>query len=486
MPENNSDRGSEYVKDTAKKIVDYIYNADGFDKIKHLFKVNDASIKIDVTGGNFLSYLFARPQSGLYEDSQRVFLDKNYYIHLNDESIECRLSNQWKGKQPVSTRTGNFLLTLIELINKYYADMCEIKFEAGKWHIVAKKKKFTLKDLPLDFQLGFPRRYITALLAKPFVILTGNSGTGKTRIAKQFAQYLECGVDGGQKNWLIVPVGADWTDNSKVLGFFNPLGNEGKGQYECTNIVKFMEQANQHVNIPYFLILDEMNLSHVERYFSDFLSHMEIMDIPFEIDGYGKSLKYPSNLFVVGTVNIDETTYMFSPKVLDRANVIEFKPVKDDVIKLFRGLDDSASIVPANDGSAEAFLSLAQEIRDAAIADTLDVEYIENVFSEIYDVLEGSGFEFAFRTVREIRQYISASCALVEDISSSNSFNLRDAIDEQLVQKIMPKIYGNKKEIGTLLDDLYSLCEKYDFVLSKAKIEQMKGKLAKVQYASFI
>ena len=176
---------------------------------------------------------------------------------------------------------------------------------------------------------------ITSLLAKPFVILTGNSGTGKTRISKQFAEYLEVIDINGEKNWLIVPVGADWTDNARVLGFYNPLADNGVGKYEKTGIIKLIERANDNPEIPYFLLLDEMNLSHVERYFSDFLSHMETPDNPFEIDGYrnkddedestGK-LPYPENLFVIGTVNIDETTYMFSPKVLDRANVIEFKP----------------------------------------------------------------------------------------------------------------------------------------------------------------
>ena len=78
------------------------------------------------------------------------------------------------------------------------------------------------------------------LLAKPFVILTGNSGTGKTRISKQFAEYLEVIDTNGEKNWLIVPVGADWTDNSRVLGFYNPLAENGTGKYEKTGILKLM------------------------------------------------------------------------------------------------------------------------------------------------------------------------------------------------------------------------------------------------------
>ena len=100
-----------------------------------------------------------------------------------------------------------------------------------------------------------------------YVILTGNSGTGKTRISKQFAEYLEVIDINGEKNWLIVPVGADWTDNARVLGFYNPLADNGVGKYEKTGIIKLIERANDNPEIPYFLILDEMNLSHVERYF---------------------------------------------------------------------------------------------------------------------------------------------------------------------------------------------------------------------------
>ena len=328
-------------------------------------------------------------------------------------------------------------------------------------------------------------------MAKPFVILTGNSGTGKTRIAKQFAKYLEVLEKEGDevnKNWLIVPVGADWTDNTKILGFYNPLADNGAGKYEKTGILKLIERANANPNVPYFVILDEMNLSHVERYFSDFLSHMEIPDEAFVLDGYEKKvLPYPENLFVVGTVNIDETTYMFSPKVLDRANVIEFKPDKDDVLNLFDSWQDAAGkIVPAKHGTAEAFLKLAKEIRNGKCnidADGLAV--VKEEFKVIYEIAEKQGYEFAFRTVREIRQYISAANELNEE---GNQFDIYRAIDEQLMQKVLPKIHGNKKEIATLLDELEKICtnENRTLAQSAGKIQQMKGKLATVQYASFI
>ncbi len=504
----NAKKLSRITKDCARQIIDVIYNIDKFEKIKSLLDINEKNVKVNISrtggllpAGNFLRYLFARPNSDLYagdSDKARVFVDKEYTISFETENVECRLTTEWVDSELVEGGNGNYLKALIAIVNEYYKENIEIKTILGERYLYMIKEKFEFKDLPEVLKTDFARRYITSLLAKPFVILTGNSGTGKTRISKQFAEYLEWESDEGKKKWVIIPVGADWTDNTKILGYYNPLAEDGNGKYEKTKIVELIEEANRHKEIPYFVILDEMNLSHVERYFSDFLSHMETPDTPFELEGYTRRLDYPENMFVVGTVNIDETTYMFSPKVLDRANVIEFKPQKEDVFKVFSAAGTVGKMVPVNDGSAQAFLKLAKEIRTGKFAVDEDLthyytdvdgdftgsnlDYVEGVFSDIYEIVQKYDFEFAFRTVKEIRNYIAAAYELLE----KTEFNLNQIIDEQLLQKILPKIHGNKKEIGQMLEELTGLCDKYSLVLSKKKIEQMKGKLAKVQYASFI
>ena len=494
------------VKDCAKVIVDTIYKIDKFDRISERINVMDQNIKIDTSdtdgllpNGNWLRYMFARPSSGMYapessDGKPRVF-ETEYSITIDGEKLKCKLTTEWVGSEVTEGAQGNnYLQALIKLVNKYYADVIEIKEESGEYCLHFLKQEFLLKDLPAIFDSTFSRRYITSLLAKPFVILTGNSGTGKTRISKQFAEYLEVIDTNGEKNWLIVPVGADWTDNVKVLGFYNPLAENGTGRYEKTGILKLIERANNNPEIPYFLILDEMNLSHVERYFSDFLSHMETPDNPFELDGYRSGddeeaigrLPYPENLFVIGTVNIDETTYMFSPKVLDRANVIEFKPDKDDVLNMFNISGQQVKIAPAKSGVAEAFLRLAKELRngESCIGKDQMVE-IRDIFTSIYEIADKNGYEFAYRTVREIRQYLIAAYKLSVGWSD---FEMYRAIDEQLLQKVLPKIHGNRKEIGNMLEELEAVCNQAgkELKLSARKIKQMKGKLAAVQYASFI
>ena len=365
---------SSIVKNCAKEIVDFIYDLDQFDRIRVLFENTGKNIKVntkvmegDISTGDFLRFMFALPDSSLYnrnsnDKKNRTFDDKEYEVKINGEILKCRLTTEWKGAEIAKEKDGNFLGALILIVNKYYKNLVEIKKESGEYYLYM-NKTFKLSNLPSIFTNDFSRRYITSLQAKPFVILTGNSGTGKTRIAKQFAEYLEVDMEEGRKNWIIVPVGADWTDNTKILGFYNPLADGGSGKYEKTRIIELIEEANRNRNIPYFIILDEMNLSHVERYFSDFLSNMEMSDSLFVLDGYEGRLEFTDNLFVVGTVNIDETTYMFSPKVLDRANVVEFKPEKEKVLELFTNSACDEKIEPANDGTAEVFLELSKNIR---------------------------------------------------------------------------------------------------------------------------
>lgn len=333
-------------------------------------------------------------------------------------------------------------------------------------------------------------RYIRSLLSKPFVILSGNSGTGKTRIATRFAKYLEKKTDTGLKNHLLIPVGADWTDNTKILGYYNPLADNGAGKYEKTDVFKFIELAGANPEIPFFLILDEMNLSHVERYFSDFLSKMELLDykensepVFFDILGYGK-LELPKNLFITGTVNIDETTYMFSPKVLDRANVIEFKPEMEDVLDNLLETSNGDDDKTAEPGVAEGFMQLANEVRSGTIPEEVQtlLSNIKPILESFYKELEKCGFEFAYRTVKEIRLYAIAAFKTAEGETPTAT----DIADIQILQKILPKIHGNKKQIGNLLDELEKFCTEYKLEESGKKIRQMKDKLNRFQYASFI
>ena len=370
------------------------------------------------------------------------------------------------------------------------------------FQLSSNKKSFNLKN----FTTPYAERYVKSLLAKRFVILTGNSGTGKTNIAKNFAKWLEKKDDKGNTNYLVKAVGSDWTDNTKVLGYLNPIANNGKGDYVSTDILNLIIDANNNPEIPFFLILDEMNLSHVERYFSDFLSAMESKE---EIILYKKAegcsstiderISIPDNLFITGTVNIDETTYMFSPKVLDRANVIEFIPDPNDVLKNFK--EDSSPDIhkPVDDGSAEGFLVLAKQIRDSSNLPN-DGAITGKLLKGLSEILIDTGFEFAYRTTKEIRLYLNAATELAKNENKTlTEKDYIDLMDEQLVQKILPKIHGNRSQIGILLQNLYSFCDEkviklnedteiqgYPLPLSKAKIARMQKQLETSQFASFI
>jgi 5-methylcytosine-specific restriction protein B len=323
-----------------------------------------------------------------------------------------------------------------------------------------------------------PKRLISSLAAKPFVILTGNSGAGKTRIAEYFAHWL-----GGGMRHEVVPVGAGWTDNRNILGFVNFLRKSGEGDealplYHSTKALDLILKAHDDENKnPYFLILDEMNLSHVERYFSDVLSAMEskVGELPLHQEGddqtdlptavgepgrIPRTLKLPENLFIIGTVNVDETTYMFSPKVLDRANVLEFR-IDDDAVNLyFKNRDSGAAPIGfAPKGFGKAFLELSKKVRSGETKDfgkLGDVDEVQNGIMDAFKIMAEDRMEFGFRTIKEILAYHAADYALTEDKSA---WKWQKAFDQQLLQKIMPKLHGSKRKIESLLISLARFCE---------------------------
>jgi hypothetical protein len=177
------------------------------------------------------------------------------------------------------------------------------------------------------------RAFIASLAAKRFVILTGLSGSGKSQIAIKFGQWL------GTTAYKVVSVRPDWTGPEALFGYEDALRvtRSGRHGWHVPEVLEFMLKAAADPHSPYALVLDEMNLAHVERYFADALSGMETAEacLPnlqrdpdgtwlLVVDGASK-LPLPRNLFVIGTVNVDETTYLFAPKVLDRANTFEFR-----------------------------------------------------------------------------------------------------------------------------------------------------------------
>ena len=321
-----------------------------------------------------------------------------------------------------------------------------------------------------------------ALLSKPFLILTGPSGTGKTRGAIQLAESL-CDEDCRA----VVAVGADWTDNRHVVGFLNPLQTvdgtpNGTPIYETTAILNLLLHANAEENRdkPHVLILDEMNLSHVERYFADFLSAMELHTkekaLKLHSAGLAKtregedvegSIDFPENLFVIGTVNIDETTYMFSPKVLDRANVIEIHADLTELRDFLRDGTEQEGAEAKDYGIS--FLDLAREIRRKQPSEgsvpllpaDLRLAAADRLM-ELFEIMKRGRGEFGFRTGREVLSYLRTAYFLTPEAEraawAASEGDWLKALDTQILQKILPKLHGSRTRLAPLLGALATYC----------------------------
>lgn len=311
-----------------------------------------------------------------------------------------------------------------------------------------------LKDSELYFDEDVVLRFVTALATKPFVILTGLSGSGKTKLALSFAKWIAA----NSSQTCIAPVGADWTNREPLLGFPNMQLKETYVLPENGVLNLLLLAVNDPKN-PYFLILDEMNLSHVERYFADFLSCMESGEKISLHPGPGNwnnetvppSFKLPPNVFIIGTVNIDETTYMFSPKVLDRASVIEFRISEKDMRDfLIKGRVTNLKLLEKKGASmAESFIQLATNAFSQTSIDRKLFDELMNFFV----ALKKSGAEFGFRTASEIIRFSNVA----PNIGTWKGEKLIDAI---IMQKLLPKLHGSRRKLEPILNIMAKYCLK--------------------------
>ena len=369
------------------------------------------------------------------------------------------------------------------------------------------------------------RPYITAIKSKPFLLLAGISGTGKSRIVRELARA--CWKEGSEEysaqkpsNFEMIQVKPNWHDSSELFGYISRVS--GQPEYVPGEFLKFVARAWENIDVPHFLCLDEMNLAPVEQYFAEFLSVIEsrkcnedgtiTTDPILEKSDTGwyfdlttsitttdairhlfneKGISLPPNLVVVGTVNMDETTFSFSRKVLDRAMSIEMNEVD-----LYGGLTEryeSIGKIDYNDliGTAVEGVDVYTENKDVC---DLALEYLATVNEK----LEGTPFKIAYRTRNEFLLYVVNNLPYNQDAEGNElpqGYVIARALDEITSMKILSRIEGDDTKVKeSLLTNLMHVIEtKLAEIsdeehpvdsISLAKLKEMKEKLA-YGYTSF-
>lgn len=403
----------------------------------------------------------------------------------------------------------------ITLVNPEFSKFFDTKIFSPKDYPMAKileeitseKAKISSDNLSNTFL-----HYLTALRTKPFMLLAGISGTGKSRIVRKLAQATVTeelqraegykGTDFANDRWLLhspanfelIQVKPNWHNSMDVIGY---LSNIPSPHYVFTPFIEFIVKAWQHPEVPFFLCLDEMNLAPVEEYFAEFLSAIESRSFegeeyltdpiikPFNSFGIAKNekgedinvgnmmintlfpkfkasdagsevikiiehfrtrgLTLPKNLIVIGTVNMDETTFSFSRKVLDRAMSVEMNEVNYDSFLTDTTDDDLKAIVKAFEEKDDADLNallVDRHIEAKEIIDELgdDARFVIDYLKRINALLEGTPFKLGYRAANEALIYLQAS----KEFGEPNSVA---ALDNFTLMKILSRIEGDETKL---------------------------------------
>lgn len=369
----------------------------------------------------------------------------------------------------------SYCFRVIKKGDSKYAPLVDL-FEEGEKHMLLTAsldfQPTETKDINSDY-----RPYITAIKSKPFLLLAGISGTGKSRIVRELARACWDADSEEYKahkpsNFEMVQVKPNWHDSSELIGYVSRVS--GEPVYVAGPFLKFVAKAWENPDIPYFLCLDEMNLAPVEQYFAEYLSVVEsrkaedgvIKTDPilpknkedwyriltaeltsddtlreqFLVDG----ICIPQNLIVVGTVNMDETTFSFSRKVLDRAMTIEMNEVD-----LTSGLDKKHEGIGKLDKTN--LIGTAVEGCDVYNAYKADCDIAIAYLNAVNQHLEKTPFKVAYRTRNEFLLYVVNNLPYNKDQDGKDvqpGWLLARALDEITCMKVLSRIEGDETKVS--------------------------------------
>ncbi len=346
--------------------------------------------------------------------------------------------------------------------------------------------------------------YLNAIRTKPFLLLAGISGTGKSRKVQELA-YLTCKRDGihdqdetAPGNYLLIPVKPNWHDSTELLGYYSSI----TGKYMITDFIRFVWKAIIHKDVPYFLCLDEMNLAPVEQYFAEYLSILETRKLVYNnqqdayeirsaeilpkkqfesLELYAKvnrkdvqgdddvrteyiplykgedvqiinflkenGLRLPENLFVIGTVNMDDTTHQFSRKVIDRAFTIEMNG--EELTKMFDAEDTlTYQKTPMFISELKPRFVRAQEVLEAYSQDAgIIKDYVPQMLNRINGegIFKDTPFRVSYRVQNELVLYYAAIRPKGDLAEEQVKVYLQDAFMTVLLEKVLPRVEGDEK-----------------------------------------
>lgn len=421
------------------------------------------------------------------EPSRYILHGKVSNEELREKLIGLDISTIHKGSgNPIKYTNLEILLRLKENTEIYP------RFQINTNDLISHVQKYILSK-GFTYSLENIINFYLSLRSKPFVIISGISGTGKTKIVQLFAESIGATEENGR--FKLIPVRPDWSDSSDLLGYLTLQDEYKKGP-----LAEIVEHAMNYPKLPHFALLDEMNLARVEYYFSDVLSVMEsrkkggggqITSSPlvdpklYQKDAFGESpegpLYLPNNLYIIGTVNMDETTHLFSKKVLDRANTIEFNQIK---LNHFDFLSEVTEKVPP--------MLISNANLEATYIHLIDIfskhqGLIKKISSDLEEInvhLAKINAQVGYRVRDEISFYMVHN-------KEAELLSENDAMDYCYMQKILPRISGGQV-VRAVLEGLKATWmaqteegQKAKYPKSIAKVEEMLGRLDADGFTSF-